>query len=115
NQELELGYFGRFDLAQGTQERLIVGTNTPYKRDVDLDSKLTDIGLYANADLHLFDWLTLRGGLRADLFTFNVHNNCAVQDVRRPDEQNPPGDQSCISQMDLGKYREPDERVSAVG
>jgi len=115
NQELELGYFGRFDLAQGTQERLIAGTNTPYKRDVDLDSKLTDIGLYANADLHLFDWLTLRGGLRADIFTFNIHNNCAVQDVRRPDGQNPPGDQSCISQMDLGKYREPDERVSAVG
>ncbi|MBK7864302.1 MAG: TonB-dependent receptor [Archangiaceae bacterium] len=115
NHELTLGYFGRFDLAEGTQQRLIAGTNTPYRRDVDLDSKLTDVGLYANADIHPFDWLTLRGGVRADLFTFNVHDNCAVQDVRRPSSQNPPGDQSCISQMDLGKYREPDERVSALG
>jgi len=115
-QELELGYFGRFDFTDGVQQRLDATTpNTAYRREVDLQSSLSDLGLYADANLKLREWLTLRGGARADFFTFNVLNRCAVQDVRRPSSTNPPGDESCLSQADLGRYREPDERTSAVG
>ncbi len=115
-QELELGYFGRFDFTDGVQQRLDATTaNTPYRREVDLQSNLSDLGLYADANLRFFDWLQLRGGARADFFTFNVHDRCAVQDVRRPSSSDPPGDASCLSQADFGRYREPDERASAFG
>lgn len=115
-QELELGYFGRFDFTDGVQQRLLASTqNTPYRRDVDLQSNLTDIGAYADANLRFFDWLQLKGGVRMDVFTFNVLNRCAVQEVRRPSSTSPPGDDSCLDQLDFGRHREPDERASAVG
>ena len=116
-QELEVGYSARFDITGGQQQRILAGpdTNTPYRKDLDLDSKLSDLGLYADGNLSLLEWLVVRGGVRADLFTYSVQNNCAVQSVRRPSVTNPPGDESCLSQRDLGVYREPTERVSATG
>src|SRR5690606_16841051 len=115
-QELELGYFGRFDFTEGVQQRLLASTpNTPYRRELDLQSNLSDLGLYADAHLRFFDWLQLKGGVRMDLFTFNVLNRCAVQDVRRPSSTEPPGDDSCLDQLDFGRHREPDERASAMG
>ncbi len=117
NQELELGYVARYDLVEGQQQRLLGGAeeNTPYAKDLDLSSRLSNIGLYADANLSFTSWLSLRGGLRGDLFTFLVNDLCAVQDVRRPSATNPPGDASCLSQRDFGKYREPTERVSSFG
>lgn len=116
-QELELGYSARFDLTTGQQQRLLAGadTNTPYKKDLDLDSKISDLGLYADANLSLLEWLVVRAGARADFFTYAVQNNCAVQSVRRPSVTNPPGDASCLSQRDFGLSREPTERMSATG
>ena len=116
-QEIELGYSARFDVTGGQQQRILAGadSNTPYRKNIDLDSKLSDLGLYADGNLSLFDWLVLRGGLRADLFTYSVQNNCAVQSVRRPSVSDPPGDASCLSQRDFGLPREPTERVSATG
>ncbi len=116
-QELEVGYSGRFDITSGQQQRILAGpdSNTPYHKDVDLDSKLSDLGLYADVNLSLLDWLVVRGGMRADLFTYSVQNNCAVQTVRRPAVNDPPGDASCLSQRDFGIYREPTERVAATG
>jgi iron complex outermembrane receptor protein len=35
--------------------------------------------------------------------------------VRRPSLTNPPGDESCLSQRDLGLYRDPTERNSTAG
>ena len=64
----ELGYFARGDHVNGTRTRLQADTsgNPPYKIDADLESKIGDIGLYADANLRPLSWLTLRGGLRGD-------------------------------------------------
>ena len=115
-QELELGYVARGDHVNGTKTRLQANTsgNPPYKIDDDLESKIGDIGLYADANLRPLSWLTLRGGLRGDLFAFDVLNKCAVQSVAHPSKTNPPGDASCLSQQDLGKYREPTQRASTA-
>ncbi|MDP3158172.1 MAG: TonB-dependent receptor plug domain-containing protein [Archangium sp.] len=114
-QELEVGYFGRFDVARGLQTRQLAGSNTPYARDYDLDSKLSDLGAYADLNLSFTRWLTLRGGLRGELLTYDVLDLCAQKEVRRPSTKNPPGDESCLSQRDLGLYRDPTERNSASG
>lgn len=114
-QELEVGYFARFDAVTGLQTRVLGGSNTPYMRDYDLDSKLFDVGLYADANLSPVWWLTLRGGVRAEVLTYNVLNKCAQREVRRPSLSDPPGDESCLSQRDLGQYRDPTERHSTAG
>jgi len=114
-QELELGYFARIDVAHGTQLRVQAQSNAPYHKDLDLDSRLADIGLYADANLTPWKYLIVRGGVRADLFTYDINNNCAVQSVRRPAAERPPGDASCYDQQDFGKYREPTERNSTTG
>lgn len=114
-QELEGGYFARLDLVEGLQERVQAGGNTPYLRELDLQSTLTDIGAYLDASLSPWWWLTLRGGARVEVLTYDVHDRCAAREVRRPSTSDPPGDASCLSQQDLGRYREPDERHSTTG
>jgi TonB family protein len=112
-QELELGYFARGDKTTSTQDRLQASNNAPYKRDVDLDSTLGDIGLYADANVKFLPWLGFRGGVRADMFMFDVLNNCAVQNtVDFPRKSNPEIDQSCLTQQEHGVYREPSQRSS---
>ncbi len=112
-QELELGYFARGDDAAGTQQRLEASTGVPYATDTDLDSQIGDIGLYGDANLRLTRWLSLRGGARAEALTYDVHDNCAAHSVAHPSTVNPPLDQSCLTQQDFGRPREPDE-VSAT-
>jgi hypothetical protein len=58
--------------------------------------------------------LSLRGGLRGDLFTFDVNDLCAVKDVSHPSPTNPPIDQSCLDQEMLGRHREPNQRASTA-
>lgn len=113
NQEVEGGYYARVDVVEGLQERIQAGGNTPYLRELDLRSTLTDIGVYLDASLSPLWWLTVRGGARVETLTYNVHDLCAAREVRRPSTSSPPGDDSCLSQQDLGRYREPDERHSA--
>jgi iron complex outermembrane receptor protein len=116
-QELELGYFARHDIVSSLQQRIENSTGAPYLTEFNLDSNLDDIGLYADGNLRVTRWLVLRGGGRADLFTFHVHNLCAVgpTTVEHPLPSNPPGDASCISQENFGQHREPDQAVSANG
>ncbi|HLK89372.1 MAG TPA: TonB family protein [Polyangia bacterium] len=114
-QEVELGYFARGDQADGTQQRLEAATGVPYKTDTDLASTLGNIGLYGDLDLRPFRWLSLRGGGRAEIVTYDVLNNCAAQTVARPSTTNPPIDQSCLTQQDLGRPREPDQVTSTSG
>jgi TonB family protein len=109
-QELELGYFARGDWTKGTQQRLEANTGVPYATETDLDSQLSDLGLYADANLKALSWLNLRGGLRTDLFTYDVIDNCAVHDVSHPSKTNPQTDQSCLTQQDFGRHREPSTR-----
>ncbi len=114
-QELELGYFARGDAAAGTQQRLEAATGVPYKTDTDLDAQIGDIALYGDLNLRPVSWLSLRGGARAELLTYDVLNNCAQQSVSHPSPTSPPIDQSCLSQQDFGRPREPDQVDSTSG
>ena len=109
-QELELGYFARADRSASTQQRIDAVTNVPYRTETDLESRLADIGMFGDLGLRPVSWLNLRGGVRGDLFTYDVLDNCAQHTVRQPSAANPPGDASCLSQQDLGRYRDPNER-----
>lgn len=113
-QELELGYFARGDVVEGTRQRLAAGSGVPYVTEVDLRSSLGDLGLYADATLRPWHWFALRGGARAELLTYDVLDACAVQDVSRPSPASPPGDASCLSQQRFGAYREPTQRSSTA-
>jgi len=109
-QELEVGYFARYDVTDGTQYRINAANGHPYHTDLDLLSHLADVGVYGDLSLRPTSWLTLRGGGRVDLFTFDVLNRCAVQSVSHPPPTNPPGDQSCLSLEDVSipdRHREP--------
>jgi hypothetical protein len=113
-QELELGYFARGDLVSGTQSRLEAGSGHPYQLETDLASKLGDLGLFADVALRPLSWVTLRGGLRADLFAYDVLDSCAVGSVSHPSKVDPPGDASCLSQQSFGAHREPFQRSSTA-
>lgn len=113
-QDLEVGYSARGDFGRGTQLRVQASNGVPYHRDIDVGYSLGDIGLYGDANLRLLSWLTFRGGLRANLFTYNVLDNCAQKDVRQPSRSDPPGDESCLSQQNFGAYRDPSQRSSTA-
>ncbi len=113
-QETEIGYYARYDATDAQQTRIQASNGAPYHLDVDLASKLADLGVYMDANLRPVKWVNLRGGVRADLFSFDVLNRCAATDVRKPSPLNPPGDASCLSQQDLGRYREPTQRQSTA-
>lgn len=114
-QELELGYSARGDAAAGTQQRLEAATGVPYRTDTDLDAQIGDIGLYGDLNLRPAWWLSLRGGARADVLTYQVLNNCAAQSVSHPSTTNPPIDQSCLTQQDFGRPREPNQVSGTSG
>ena len=109
-QEYEGGYFARFDQTHSTQDRVAAGSNAPYQVDADLASTLGDIGLYVDGNVHVLPWLGLRGGVRADMFLFDVLNNCDVQSVDNPSKASPEIDVSCLSELEHGVYREPFQR-----
>jgi iron complex outermembrane receptor protein len=111
-QELEFGYYARGDEAAGTQQRLEASTGVPYLTETDLDSHLGDLGLYADANLRVTRWINLRGGARADALTYDVLDNCAAQTVAHPSTTNPPINQSCLTQQDMGMPREPNQQTS---
>ncbi len=113
-QELEVGYFARGDFVSAQQQRIEASTGHPYHTDTNLESKMGNIGLYADANLRFSKWLALRGGARGELFTYDVNDLCAVQSVSKPSPSNPPGDASCLSQQAFGAYREPNQRASTV-
>jgi len=114
-QEFEGGYFARVDQTTSTQYRDMYGTQTPYLTDADLTSTLADIGVYVDANVRPLSWLTLRGGVRADMFLFDVFNNCAVPSsvgVDSPSNVYLEVDQPCLSELEHGLYREPVQRSS---
>ncbi len=113
-QSIEFGYFARGDRVTGEQQRLEAATGHPYATDTNLASQLGDIGVYADASLKPVSWITLRGGVRADILTFDVNDLCAVHSVAHPSSTNPPIDQSCLSQQDFGRPREPDQPASTA-
>jgi TonB family protein len=115
-QELEAGYFGRLDQTDSTQDRIAAGSNTPYLQDANLTSTLGDVGVYLDGNVRVLPWLSARGGVRADMFFFDVLNHCDVKSVDDPSKAVAASqiDQSCLSELEHGVYREPFQR-SATG
>jgi TonB family protein len=114
-QEVEGGYFARVDQTTSAQYRDMAANQDPYLTDADLTSTLGDVGVYVDGNVRLMPWLGLRGGVRADMFLFDVLNNCAVnsqQGVDSPSKQYLQVDQPCLSQLEHGVYREPIGRSS---
>jgi hypothetical protein len=77
-QELELGYFLRYDDASTSQRRLRRAGGEPYKKDFDARVRVTNLASYVAARLRPLERLILRGGVRLDTFSF------AVADRNRP-------------------------------
>jgi iron complex outermembrane receptor protein len=113
-QTLELGYFARGDSVTGMQQRLEAATGNPYRTETNLESQLGDLGLYGDVSLKPESYLTLRGGLRADVLAYHVNDLCAVHDVAHPSRMDPPVDESCLAQQDFGRPREPNQRASTA-
>jgi hypothetical protein len=115
-QQLELGYFARYDQVGGEQQRLNPTTLDAYHTDTNLQSNLGDVGLYGALDLHAAKWIALRGGLRADVFTYDVNNLCAYQTISHPAPTvlPPPLDASCMDQLDNGVHVEPNKRADTA-
>jgi iron complex outermembrane recepter protein len=111
-QEIEIGYFARGDFGSSVQQRIEASTGHPYHTDTNLDYRLGDLGLYIDANLKPVRWLSIRGGVRGDVFTYDVHDNCAVQSVEHPDPTRPLTGQSCLDEQNFGAHREPDQRAS---
>lgn len=110
-QEVEIGYFARGDDADSTQYRNQAANDIPYRVDADLHAQLADFGAYADVNVRLLEWLALRGGVRGDLFTFDVLNRCAVHGgIDTPSR--PTNDASCLDQLSRGAHREPLQRSS---
>ena len=113
-QEVETGYYARLDQTTSQQYRIDAGSGAPYKTDADYTSTLGDIGVYVDGNVRLTKWLGLRGGVRADMFLFDVLNNCAVPSVDNPKTSVPGIDISCQSQLENGLYREPFQRSTTA-
>jgi iron complex outermembrane receptor protein len=111
-QEVEAGYFARMDQTTSQQYRVGAGSNAPYITDADLTSSLGDVGVYLDGNVHLVPWLALRGGVRADMFLFDVLNNCAVQSADNPSKASLEIDSPCLSEAEHGVYREPFQRAT---
>src|SRR5262249_26574079 len=114
-QKIEFGYFGRIDRTSSQQYRIEAATQHPYVKEADNDATLADIGLYAALDARLAPWAAVRGGVRTDLFTYDVIDNCAGADGAHGAGVNPPGDASCLSQEAFGHSREPVQRATTSG
>jgi iron complex outermembrane recepter protein len=112
-QDLELGYYARGDSTESQRQR-VDASGIPYRTDVDLASKLGDLGLYGELTLRPVRGVTVKAGARSDLFLFDVLDRCAVQSVSRPSQSDPPGDASCLDQQRFGIHREPQQRSSTA-
>ncbi len=113
-EEFEGGYFARIDQTTSTQYRVAAGTDDPYAIEADYTSTLADIGVYVDGNVHLLPWLAVRGGVRADMFLFDVLNNCAIQSVDSPSVAMAAAqiNLSCLSELEHGAYVEPFVRTA---
>jgi iron complex outermembrane receptor protein len=113
-QDLEVGYFARGDATEATRQRIGAASGHPYLTEVSLESALGDFGIYGDVALRPVRGVTLRGGARADLFTYDVLDRCAARDVSLPNPDDPPRDESCLDQERGGEHREPNQRSATA-
>src|SRR5205823_3703727 len=78
NQSLEVGYYARYDHTVPLVQRVRFGTQIPYRIDEDHVTDVLNVAGYIDLDLHPLSWLTLRGGVRQELFNYNDLESCAT-------------------------------------
>ena len=75
DQHMELGYDARHDTGNARMWRLRTEGGAPYRAVFDSDLSITHIGAYALAEVEPWDWLGVRGGIRADAFSYSLVDN----------------------------------------
>jgi iron complex outermembrane receptor protein len=90
-QEFEIGYFARGDSVNDVQRLVARDTQVPYATDASLGGVLGDIALYADASLKPLSWITVRGGLRGELFTYDVEDRCGTEAFACTEDPKPSG------------------------
>jgi iron complex outermembrane receptor protein len=111
DQTLEAGYYARYDHATPSIDRLRFGTQVPYLNDENLITDTTNIAGYVDVDIKPLSFLTLRGGLRQELFAYDVEDLCATRGNYKNGE---PLDEQCPA-YDRAGPRAPAQRVTATG
>ena len=111
DQSVELGYYARYDHTVPEIQRLRFGSVIPYLIDSDLTTDVVNIAPYLDADIRPLPWLTLRGGLRQELFSYDVTNLCATDGAY---QRNEPLNVPCPSYDSAGP-RQPTSQISATG
>jgi len=69
---VELGVSGRVDLIEQQLNLVEAPQNRVYEKRIDADVAETDIGVWLDLDWDFTKYLSVRGGVRADLLLFNV-------------------------------------------
>ena len=110
-QEIEIGYYARYDAVDALQQRDRAGTQIAYRRDLDLWSGTSNLAAYVDANLHPLSWVTVRGGLRGDFFHYGATNRCAV--TAPPTITSSAADTECFS-ADRQGYRSPQQSGSTA-
>ncbi|MBU0551615.1 TonB-dependent receptor plug domain-containing protein [Myxococcota bacterium] len=72
---LSFGYALRFDQGDSKMLRLRAVTAIPYSRVFDRGFTVLNLSGWTRGELAALDWLTARGGLRLDAFSFGVLDN----------------------------------------
>jgi TonB family protein len=112
-QSIELGYYARHDAIDASQRRLRFETVVPYRVDFDYTHAITNLALYVDAELRFTKFLSLRGGLRGDLFEFDTLDRCALHDTVLS-SATPVVDTLCYERDRVGP-RDPSSRRNAGG
>jgi iron complex outermembrane receptor protein len=110
-QSLEVGYYARYDHTTPQSQRLRFGTQIPYKGIDDFVIDTFNLAGYVDLDLRPLSWLSLRGGVRQEYFSYNVLLNCATSGNYNRGQ---PLDVDCPA-YDRAGPRLPETRVSASG
>jgi iron complex outermembrane recepter protein len=108
-QQLELGLYARHVGVDSSQQRLRATTDIPYRKDFELTNAVSNLALYVDAEIRPWRLLVIRGGVRGDLFQYDVLDQCAVRDVS---VRGAPLDEACLS-ADRSGYRIPTQRRTA--
>lgn len=90
DQRLALGYTMRFDKGDASQRKLRAITAIPYQRVFEHELDVMNLAGWMRGDLRPLHWLSLRGGVRIDTFSFGVTNldkpTADRQGLRLPDQ-----------------------------
>ena len=111
DQAVEAGYFARYDHTTGQVYRVRFGTDIPYEIDDDHATDVFDLAGYVDLELRPTAWLTLRGGVRQELFDYDVLDGCATDGFL---VRNGPVDVQCPTQ-DRAGVRLNSQRLTASG